>query len=205
MWFLPGRVARLLGQPSHRSLHWPSAARLGWPVAATLAVFYAGGHLVLARGSLSVAERAVRAHRDYAVGTYAPESTPGGGEFRWTRADARISLRNRSRVAVTRSWVAHPDAAVRPDASDRDALSGDLGRGATQRTTGQSRLWNCRMTALVLLDACHAWRPSDQGDRYQERCGLTADFVDSLGQLPISTAASDHAVHGLWSVAVSPT
>jgi hypothetical protein len=185
MWFLYlAAWLASLGQPSHRSLHWPSAARLGWPVAATLAVFYAGGHLVLARSSLSVAERAVRAHRDYAVGTYAPESTPGGGEFRWTRADARISLRTRSRVAVLRSWVAHPDAAVRPVT---------LRIATPCQEILVEELHNERLVSLalelpddgplvLLTHVSRTWRPSDYGeiDTRELGAGLTVDFVDSL-------------------------
>ena len=185
MWFLYlAAWLASLGHPSHRSLHWPSAARLGWPVAATLAVFYAGGHLVLARSSLSVAERAVRAHRDYAVGTYAPESTPGGGEFRWTRADARISLRTRSRVAVLRSWVAHPDAAVRPVT---------LRIATPCQEILVEELHNERLVSLalelpddgplvLLTHVSRTWRPSDYGeiDTRELGAGLTVDFVDSL-------------------------
>ena len=185
MWFLYlAAWLALLGQPSHPSLHWPSAARLGWPVAAALAVFYAGGHLVSAHGSLSVADRAIRAHRDYAVGTYAPESTPGGAEFRWTRADARIWLRTRSRVVVVRSWVAHPDAKVRPVT---------LRIATPCQEILVEELHNEGLVSLalelpddgpvvLLTHVSRTWRPSDYGqlDTRELGAGLAIDYVESL-------------------------
>jgi hypothetical protein len=185
MWFLYlAAWLALLAPPSHRSLHWPVAARLGWPVAAALAVFYAAGHLALARGPLAVGERAVRAHRDYAVGTYAPESTPAGAEFRWTREDARFTLRTRSRVVVVRSWVAHPDAAVRPVT---------LRIATPCQEILLEELHNERLVSLalelpddgplvLLTHVSRTWRPSASGelDNRELGAGLVIDYVESL-------------------------
>ena len=185
MWFLYlAAWLASLGPVSHRSLHWPSAERVGWPLAVALAVFYAGGHLVLARGSLSVAERAVRTHHDYAVGTYAPESTPGGGEFRWTRADARISLRTWSRVAVVRSWVAHPDAALRPvtlriATPCQEILVEEL---HDERLVSLALELPDDGPLVLLTHVSRTWRPSDHGesDTRELGAGLMVDFVGSL-------------------------
>ena len=185
MWFLYlAAWLALLGPPSHSSLHWPWAVRLGWPVAAALAVFYAGGHLVSAHGSLSVADRAMRAHRDYAVGTYAPESMPGGAEFRWTRADAKIWLQTRSRVVVVRSWVAHPDADLR-------AVTLRIATPCQEILVEE--LQNERLVSLalelpdngplvLLTHVSRTWRPSDYGqlDTRELGAGLTIDYVESL-------------------------
>ena len=149
---------------------------------------------MLARGSLSVAEPSMTAHRDYAVGTYAPESTPGGGEFRWTRADARISLRTRSRVAVLRSWVAHPDAAVRPVT---------LRIATPCQEILVEELHNERLVSLalelpddgplvLLTHVSRTWRPSDYGESIPGNSVRAWRLTSwrASPQLPTSTAAS---------------
>ena len=85
-----------------------------WIVVAALAVAYAGGHAVLAGGSLNVAERAARTNRDYVVGLYPEEPHPEGGQFQWTGGEAHLRLVKRAPWLVVRTWIQHPDAAERP-------------------------------------------------------------------------------------------
>ena len=83
-------------------------------VLATLVVLHAGGTAVLARGWLSVPERAKRAHRDYIVGAYELEPLTGATSFRWTSGDARFLWTPKTRWLLLRLWVQHPDAAATP-------------------------------------------------------------------------------------------
>jgi len=85
-----------------------------WMVVGGVAVAYAGGHVALAHGSLDVAERAARANRDHFVGLYQGETHPDGGDFRWTRGDARLGLVKRGAYLTVRAWIQHPNAAERP-------------------------------------------------------------------------------------------
>jgi hypothetical protein len=77
--------------------------RLAWSAGVAIAVGYAGGHLVLARGPLEPLERAARTNRDYVTGTYAPERLPQG-QFRWTGSTRRSPRRT---VAIPRHPVPH--------------------------------------------------------------------------------------------------
>jgi len=77
-------------------------------------LLHAGGTAVLARGWLSVPERAKRAHRDYIVGAYDLEPLAGATSFRWTSGDARFLWAVKSRWLLLRLWVQHPDAATSP-------------------------------------------------------------------------------------------
>jgi hypothetical protein len=79
-----------------------------------LAVLHAGGTAVLARGWLSVPERAKRAHRDYVVGAYDLEPLAGATSFRWTNGDARFLWAAKTRWLLLRLWVQHPDVASSP-------------------------------------------------------------------------------------------
>src|SRR5258706_165692 len=67
------------------------ADRLASIVGVVIAVGYAGGHPVLARGPLKPLERAARTNRDYVIGTYASERLPQG-QFRWTSKHATFAL-----------------------------------------------------------------------------------------------------------------
>ena len=109
---------------------------------------------------------------------------PGGAEFRWTRADARIWLRTRSRVVVVRSWVAHPDAAVRPVT---------LRIATPCQEILVEELHNERLVSLalelpddgplvLLTHVSRTWRPSDhnQLDTRELGAGLAIDYVESL-------------------------
>jgi hypothetical protein len=92
----------------------PGGARVLAGVLLTLIVLHAAGTAVLARGWLSVPERAQRAHRDYVVGTYDLEPLAGATSFRWTAGDARFLWAAQTRWLLLRLWVQHPDAATSP-------------------------------------------------------------------------------------------
>lgn len=79
-----------------------------------LVVLHAGGTAVLARGWLSVPERAKRTHRDYVVGAYDLEPLAGATSFRWTNGNARFLWAARTRWLLLRLWVQHPDVAASP-------------------------------------------------------------------------------------------
>jgi hypothetical protein len=81
---------------------------------AVLVLAHAAATAVLARGWLSVPERAKRAHRDYIVGAYELEPLAGATSFRWTTGDARLLLAAKTRWLLLRLWVQHPDAASMP-------------------------------------------------------------------------------------------
>jgi len=86
---------------------------LAWALL-VLVVLHAGGTAVLARGWLSVPERAKRAHRDYITGAYDLEPLAGATSFRWTNGDARFLWAAKTQWLLLRLWVQHPDAAVSP-------------------------------------------------------------------------------------------
>ena len=92
----------------------PGAARGLAIVLLALIAFHAAGTAVLARGWLSVPERAKRAHRDYIVGAYDLEPLTGATYFRWTSGDARFLFAAKTRWLLLRLWVQHPDAASSP-------------------------------------------------------------------------------------------
>ena len=91
-----------------------TSKRPAWVAVAALAGAYAAGHGMLAVTDLSVEARALRAGRDHAVGLFAPEPSPDGGEFRWTAEHAELLLAPRTRWLVLRTWVAHPDVGEQP-------------------------------------------------------------------------------------------
>ena len=131
-------VASLLGMPTQNPIvllwffalvAWWSAAsvgivaegRLGGGAAQPLTVslillvaLHAGGTGVLARGWLSVPERAKRAHRDYVVGAYDLERDPGSAPFRWTNGDADFLWAAQTQWLFLRLWVRNPDVSSTP-------------------------------------------------------------------------------------------
>ena len=131
-------VASLVGMPTQNPIvllwffalvaWWSTAStgslaegRIGSAAARTLAVallalalLHAGGTALLARGWLSVPERARRAHRDYVVGAYDLELLAGATPFRWTNGDARFLWAAPTRWLLLRLWVQHPDVASSP-------------------------------------------------------------------------------------------
>ncbi len=118
LWFFSFVAILASGQntiPVAGRLSWAlQPSRVTWAVMGAIAVLYAGSHVLLAVGDLSVKERAVRANRDYLVGVYASEQNPDGGEFRWTSREARLRFIKDTPWMMVRVWVQHPDVAKRP-------------------------------------------------------------------------------------------
>ena len=160
-----------------------ASLRAGWPwIAATVAaVAYAGGHLVLANGSLAVVERARRAHLEYAAGTYPPE-VADGVRFRWTSGNARFVWPAATRWLVVRVWAQHPDIGSRPV---RITLTTNCGVLVNEEFTSAVPL----SLGVVLpeqhdaleahLQVSRTWRPSDYGSQDERRLGaaIVAEFV----------------------------
>jgi hypothetical protein len=157
---------------------------LPWMAVAALAIAYAAGQAVLARGSLAVPERAARFERSYATGLHGLEPLEGGGTFTWTRQRATFVWPARTRWLVVRVWAHHPDIASNPV--------------ALTLTTPCATLLDERLTSgapvsvgIVLpegarsveaeLQVSRTWRPADFGgsDRRELGAGITADFVET--------------------------
>jgi hypothetical protein len=165
-------------------------SRLTAPAAAWLAGFliaigYAGGHLVLARGPLKPLERAAHTNRDYIIGTYPSEQLPQG-QFRWTRQHATFALAARTRHLVIRYHVEHPDISTHPvrlriatpcqtivDGFLTDAF---VDGQALELSEGQNRV-------VFETDVSRTWRPADFGkaDRRELGAAVEADFVGTPG------------------------
>jgi hypothetical protein len=152
-----------------------------WIAATIAAVAYAGGHLVLANGSLSVVERARRAHLEYAAGTYPPE-VADGVRFRWTSGNARFVWPATTRWLVVRVWAQHPDIASQPV---HITLTTNCGVLVNEDFTSPMPL----SLGVVLpeqhdaleahLQVSRTWRPSDHGSSDERRLGaaIVAEFV----------------------------
>jgi len=163
----------------------PHATVLGgrW-LAVLVAVVFAAGHLVLARGSLSVVERAKTFGREYVVGAYALEDMEGGGLFRWTDDESRFVWPARTRWFVINLWAHHPDIAIHPV---RVSIATPCGPLVERELATPSRL----SIGVVLpegqqaLDATirvsRTWQPASMGeaDRRQLGVGIAADSVAS--------------------------
>jgi hypothetical protein len=156
--------------------------RAGWVVAGVLAVAYAAGHLLLAAGSLGVAERALRAHREYVSGAYPPEPLPNANQFRWTAQDARFVWPARTRWLVVRLWAHHPDIATSPVRVTLTSPCGVLFDEAVTTTTPVSlgiTLPEGQAALAASLHVSRTWKPSDHGgdDDRDLGVGIVADFV----------------------------
>jgi hypothetical protein len=79
-----------------------------------LVVLHGAETAALARGWLSVPERARRAHRDYVTGAYDLEPLAGATFFRWTSGNAQFRWAVQTRWLMLRLWVPHPDAKASP-------------------------------------------------------------------------------------------
>jgi hypothetical protein len=167
---------------------WPPPApaqwvRAAWAVAAVSAVGYVAVHVVLATGPLSVSARAIRFHREYVQGAYAPEPAPGGGHFQWTDEEARLLLPARTPWLVMRLWAHHPDIAEHPV---EVTLSAPCGAIFTRQLESAAPI----AVGILLppgsdtLDATitvsRTWRPAQAGDADPRRLGVAvgAEFVD---------------------------
>jgi hypothetical protein len=158
--------------------------RVSSTVAIVLAVAYAAGHLVLARGSLSVAERAKTFGHEYVSGAYGAEPLEGSGTFRWTDDESRFVWPLRTRWFVIRVWAHHPDVSVEPVKVTITTPCGTL-LDRTLANSDQLSIGVIVPEGLKSLDATvrvsRTWQPSSFGEPDSRRLGvgITADSVDS--------------------------
>jgi len=153
-----------------------------WIAALLLAVTYAGGQLVLAGGPLAVTERARRAQRLYAVGTYPPELMKGR-EFNWTKGDASFIWPAKTRWLVLRVWAQHPDMAAEPVHVTLTSPCGVLVDEALETPTPVSigvTLPDGQRTLEAHMHVSRTWRPSEHGsnDERDLGAGIMAEFVE---------------------------
>jgi len=146
-----------------------------------IAVGYAGGHLVLARGPLNPLERAARTNRDYMTGTYASERLPQG-QFRWTTKHATFTLGATSRFLVIRYHIEHPDADTQPvrlrittpceTLVDELRSNSGVSARAFELPEGQDRV-------VFDTDVSRTWQPSQFGQADTRELGVAveADFI----------------------------
>jgi hypothetical protein len=156
----------------------PSAA---WIAGALIAVIYASGQLVLARGTLKPVTRAERTNRDYIIGTYPGELLPQGA-FRWTKKRATFALSAPSRYLIIRFHVAHPDVGTHSvkvrvttpcqTLVDEVLTDAEVNGRAFQLPEGQSRV-------VFDTEVSRTWRPADFGTTDPRELGMAveADFV----------------------------
>jgi hypothetical protein len=152
--------------------------RVAWIVAAALAIAYAGGHVLLAAGSLHPVQRAQQANRDYIVGAYPPEPLPQANEFRWTSQEARFFWAVRSRFMAVRFWAHHPDIATHPVHVTVTSPCGvlfdeDLTSDASM-SVGMA-LPDDQRTLETTVRVSRTWTPGGGDDR-QLGVGIVADF-----------------------------
>ena len=174
------------GEERSASLTWPWGGRSlsgAWVVVGALAVAYAGSHVALARGSLTVAERAARANRDYVVGLYREEAHPDGGQFQWTRGEAHLGLIKRAPYLTVRTWIQHPDAAERPVTLRISTPCQVVFDGALADPTPVDIVLRLPTDGRIELDVSvsRTWSPASVGssDTRQLGAALDIDFVDS--------------------------
>jgi hypothetical protein len=151
-----------------------------------LTVAHAGGPAVLARGWLSVPERARRAHRDYIVGAYELEPLAGATSFRWTSGDARFQLAAKTRWLLLRIWVPHPDAAtapVRVTVATRCSVVVDESFNSTTPLNVGLELPEEEDILTATVRASRTWQPSARppGDTRQLGVALVSDWLRSAG------------------------
>ena len=160
----------------------PAAA---WIAGLLIALGYAGGHLVLARGPLKPLERAARTNRDYVIGTYPSEPLPQG-QFRWTKKHATFALATPSRYLVIRYHIENPDAGTHPvkvrittpcqTLVDEFRSDSGVDARAFELPEGMQRV-------VFDTDVSRTWKPSDNGQADTRDLGaaVEADFIGTPG------------------------
>lgn len=172
-------VPAAVRSPAH-----PRRLHLAWVAVVVLAAAYAGSQLVLARSSLSVAERARRFNRPYVVGAQPPEPYDGATPFRWTGAHAHFSIPAETPWLVLRLWALHPDITARPVQVTVSTDCGVLWE-ETLRTTSPASEGVLLPAAASRVDltvtVSRTWRPSDYGepDTRKLGVGVVTEFVES--------------------------
>jgi len=159
------------------------AARAAAVVLVAVVLVHAAGTAVLARGWLSVPERAKRAQREYARGAYAPEPLSGSSEFRWTGAEARFTWSGPTRWLMVRVWVRHPDAAsspVRVTLTTQCQTLADEEFSSSTPTSIGIELPEGSGTLNATLRASRTWQPAPAGsggDSRQLGAAIVAEFL----------------------------
>jgi hypothetical protein len=153
-----------------------------WIAGATIAVLYASGQLVLARGPLKPVTRAEVTNHDYITGTYPGERLPHGS-FRWTRKRAAFAVNAPTQHLVLRFHVEHPDIATHPvkvrittacqTLVDEFLTDTDVNGRAYELPAGQSRI-------AFDTEVSRTWRPADVGKPDRRDLGLAVE-VDFVG------------------------
>ena len=185
LWFLlllAWLLSLRLPDPAAQSPRPSTLPKAAMVLGAVLAVAYAGSHLVLARGALSVAARARATGRPYITGTYGLESFPDGTTFRWTGREAQVQLPARTRWAHIHLWAHHPDIARNPV---QVTLESPCGRIFDARISDGDPVTFVAVLpeAAGELDATvrvsRTWRPADygEGDARELGVGVSTDFV----------------------------
>jgi hypothetical protein len=151
---------------------------------AALVLAHAAGTAVLARGWLSVPERAKRAHRDYIVGAYDLEPLAGATSFRWTTGDARLLLSAKTRWLLLRLWVQHPDAASMPvqlTVATRCGVVVDESLASSTPVNVGIELTEGADFLEATVRASRTWQPSagPPGDTRQLGVAVVSDWLES--------------------------
>jgi len=147
----------------------------GWAIVTILAVAYAGGHLLLAQGSLSPTARATRFQREYVGGGYPLELDEEGTPFNWTDDDTTLVLPRKGPWLVLRLWAHHPDLAQRPVhvavAAQCGALFDTMLSGPERLTVGMQVPESYRSVDLHVA-VSRTWSPAELGEPDRRRLGV---------------------------------
>ena len=175
--------------------------RAGWVIVTVIALAYATGHVLLARGSLNPTARAERFQREYVGGGHALERDEEGTPYNWTDDDSTFVLPRTHPWLVLRMWADHPDIASQPV---HVTLSAQCGAFFETTFSGRERI----TVGIEVPDSYHAvdlrvtvsrtWSPSDHGGRDRRRLGVAVvhgftdeangRVADRLVTLPVCAA-----------------
>ena len=161
----------------------PAPAPRGSHLAAlVLAIAYAAGHLLLARGPLAVTERARTFNFPYVVGAYPVERTETGSTFRWTREEARFIWPASTPWFVIDLWAHHPDIGQNPvTVTVATPCQTLLEQSLTdpERVTIGLFVPDGLSSVDATVRVSRTWQPSAYGEADSRRLGvgITADSV----------------------------
>ena len=195
LFFLVAWLVAMTGPPGAPVWARPVWIRRGWIAATILAGIYAGGELILARGSLDVAERAKRFGREYVAGAYAWEEAPDVPAYRWTGAEARFILPVRGQSLVVRLWAQHPDIAQLPVIVSIEGSCGVVFReefSSTRPVSVGIAVPEDVDTVDALIRVSRTWQPSDHGEADTRNLGVAV--VTDFEADRTAAGAQDYAV-----------
>jgi hypothetical protein len=162
----------------------PGTARAVSAALMVIVVVHAAGTAVLARGWLSVQERAKRAQREYVLGAYVPEPLGGSTSFRWTTGNTRFVWTGPTRWVMVRLWVQHPDVSsspVRVTLSTRcQTLVSEEFRSSEPLSAGIELADGVNVLEASLRTS-RTWQPAPEGQGDSRRLGaaIVAEFLAS--------------------------